>query len=999
VLILFVITNISLKAQTYYFDKYDVRDGIAQSKVNTVVQDKSGFLWIGTGIGVSKFDGSTFQNYSSDHGLSENGVKSIFIDSKGILWFGHLGGGVSRYDGFTFQKIDLLQLKISQDITSIIEDDKGKLWFSTAGDGVFRIDNPQQSDSKKFIFQKYKGKETVSSMVFSIQKSKDNILYFVTDLGLKTYNSNKNSFDFYKNDQIPGYFQITCLYEDSHSNLWFGTYNGGLYKFDVKTNHTKRFDVMKDGLVSNWISTISGDRSGKIWVGSWGDGISVIENDLVVQKFNLKNGLHDNKILAIEEDREGNILIGTNESGLLIYKGKRFTSFSKSDGLINDQVWAITKDVNGHIWFGTNEGISVFNPQTKKTVSYTSENSNIASKQIRFLKSDKNGNVWIGTNDNGLQRYHVQKNMFIYDNLINNYFPSQNSLVSALEVDKNNNLWVGTTDGLIYYEVLQEKISTFSQGNGLEGNDISLIFCDSNNEIWVGSKRKGLVKIVFGKITKLNLKEHFTPNCMAEEKDGKLWIGTEDRGIIVIKHGKILKRLNTNDGLLSNNVLTLEVDENDNVFIGTSAGLNKYNQKENKFFVYTEKSGFSGIEVKNHASYKDNEGNIWFGTVNGAIKYSRKDDIPNLLEPITFISRFRVNFKDHPLEKNLVLNYLDRSITFDFGSICLSNTQGIKYMYRLIGADKDWISVIKNQTTVTYSPLPPGKYTFEVKASNNEGIWNAKPVQYSFSIDPPFWKTWWFYTLITVLLILILVSYIKIRERNLIAEKTKLEEKVIERTAEVVKEKEKSEVLLLNTLPIKVVNELKMYGKSEPESFDNVTVCFSDLCDFTNISSRLETTELINELNELFTSFDDILVKHNSERIKTIGDSYMAVCGLPEKDIDHALNMARSAIDMREYLIERSKTNDIKWKMRIGLHSGKVTGGIVGIKKYIYDIFGDTVNTASRMESNSEPMKINCSETTYNFLKDKFRFTEREAISVKGKGSMKMYFLEEEIRG
>ena len=249
----------------------------------------------------------------------------------------------------------------------------------------------------------------------------------------------------------------------------------------------------------------------------------------------------------------------------------------------------------------------------------------------------------------------------------------------------------------------------------------------------------------------------------------------------------------------------------------------------------------------------------------------------------------------------------------------------------------------------------------------------------------------------TLVIITSLISYIKIRERNLIKEKKILEDKVIERTAEVVKEKEKSEALLLNTLPVKVVNELKLYGKTEPESFDNVTVYFSDICTFTDISAGLDPHVTIDELNDLFTAFDDIMIKHKCERIKTIGDAYMAVCGLPEKDENHALNIARAAIEIRKYLEDRAATHEIKWRVRIGLNSGKVTGGIVGVRKYLYDIFGDTVNTASRMESNSEPMRINCSETTYKILQDKFRFTNREATIVKGKGEMKMYFIEDEL--
>jgi len=235
------------------------------------------------------------------------------------------------------------------------------------------------------------------------------------------------------------------------------------------------------------------------------------------------------------------------------------------------------------------------------------------------------------------------------------------------------------------------------------------------------------------------------------------------------------------------------------------------------------------------------------------------------------------------------------------------------------------------------------------------------------------------------------------REKQKILEnqKEKLEIMVDERTAELALAKEKTEELLLNTLPLKVVNELKENGKSEPESFENVTVYFSDIVGFTNISSTLDPKTLIHELNEIFTAFDDIMTKNDCERIKTIGDAYLAVSGMPKENIHHAENMMNAAIEIRDFLEKRNLNSKVEWKTRIGIHTGKVVGGIVGVRKYIYDVFGDTINTASRMESNSEPMRINVSETTYAILKDKYNFIEREIITVKGKGSMQMFFLDD----
>ena len=226
-------------------------------------------------------------------------------------------------------------------------------------------------------------------------------------------------------------------------------------------------------------------------------------------------------------------------------------------------------------------------------------------------------------------------------------------------------------------------------------------------------------------------------------------------------------------------------------------------------------------------------------------------------------------------------------------------------------------------------------------------------------------------------------------------ERIELQNKRISEAYDIIKqEKEKSDRLLLNILPAKVADDLKRTGQTIPESFPDVTVLFSDLVGFTRLASVLDPKALIDELNDIFTAFDNVIEKHGCERMKTIGDAYLAVCGIPEANENHAENIARSAIGIRDYMKDRNKRSKMKWGIRIGIHTGKVVGGVVGVKKYIYDVFGDTINTASRMESNSEPMKINVSETTHQILKHKYVFLLRELVDVKGKGRMKMYFLE-----
>lgn len=210
-------------------------------------------------------------------------------------------------------------------------------------------------------------------------------------------------------------------------------------------------------------------------------------------------------------------------------------------------------------------------------------------------------------------------------------------------------------------------------------------------------------------------------------------------------------------------------------------------------------------------------------------------------------------------------------------------------------------------------------------------------------------------------------------------------------------ERDKSERLLLNILPARVAEELKESGTTQPQSFEAVTVLFSDIVGFTRMSSGLSPQTLIADLNEMFTRFDEIVDTHGCERIKTIGDAYLAVCGMPVPDDRHAEKMAEAAVDILRYMEDRNRQGDRQWQIRIGMHSGRLVGGVVGVKKYIYDVFGDTINTASRMETLSEPMRINVSEVTRNLLGAKYRYEDRAPVDVKGKGMMKMFFLDPDL--
>ena len=217
---------------------------------------------------------------------------------------------------------------------------------------------------------------------------------------------------------------------------------------------------------------------------------------------------------------------------------------------------------------------------------------------------------------------------------------------------------------------------------------------------------------------------------------------------------------------------------------------------------------------------------------------------------------------------------------------------------------------------------------------------------------------------------------------------------ILELKENIEVEKERSEKLLLNVLPPKVAQELKETGKAEPVSFEEVSSLFADIMGFTEMASQMEPKALINELNEIFTAFDRIAQRNGCVRIKTIGDAYLSVCGMPERDERHAERIVASAVEMIQFLAKRNSTAQYVWRVRIGAHTGKVVGGVVGVEKYIYDVFGDTINTTSRLEQSSEPMRITVSEEMRRLTCGKFHFAERGEISLKGKGAVKAFYVE-----
>lgn len=773
----------STYGQQLYFDQFSVSDGLAQSTVYKIIQDKNDIYWMGTLEGVSSFDGVVFTNYSAENGLADNGVRAIYEDHQGNIWFGHTGGGVSRYNGANFEVLPRQDVFLGSDITSILQDSAGHLWFTTDGSGVIKILNPEASLATIDLVQ-YSGRE-LSDRVFGSHIDKNDQIFFITDINVKYYNADSSRFDNLILNGIPQYYITTCIHVDNKGRFWFGKHNGGLYRYDPERDDSEMFDLVKAGLKSNWVSTLFEDNNGDIWAGTWEGGLARVDSENNVSLFSNANGLPGMKIWSIIQDREGNILIGTNENGLCVYKGGHFISYFKEDGLINSQVWSVLQTSDGNFWFGTNEGISILERDSSgesfKDYSY------LKGERIGYLKEDNYGTMWIGTLNSGVSSFD-RSGDHIFNARINNGL-SQNQ-VTAMEIDSENNLWVGSLDGLFFYEIDDKKLTRLSQENGLKGNSISAVFVDSKGRIWVGAVGEGITMISGSDFVQIDMGFDFTPRCFTEDHQGMIWIGTEGRGLLQYNPDEmdIIHSFTVEDGLLTNVVNQLSCDGSNNIYVGTNKGLNIYVRGEERLYSYTARSGFVGIETKANASFIDVDGNIWFGTVKGVTRYNPSEEVRKRNEPLTHITAIEVNHKAHPLTDDLILSYKQNSVIFEYRCITL-NPDAVQYKIMLDGVDNEWREQ-DTQTRATYSALRHGRYTFQVKAKSSSGVWNQEPVSLNFVIKPPFYLTWYFILAAIFAVGLIIFTYIKIRERALRRENSILEEKVRDRTAIVVAQKE-----------------------------------------------------------------------------------------------------------------------------------------------------------------------------------------------------------------
>lgn len=804
--ILFTVIFRFLNAQTLNLNQFGIEEGLPQSSVYTMLQGRDGSIWVGTMNGVSKYSGLNFENFSTKNGLAENRVISSCQDKAGNIWFGHRSGGITKYDIQLkqFSEITPGSFKISKTISCIVEDKNGVIWFGTNGEGLLSCDNGKYT---KYTVENGLPDNHINALMID----KEGQLWIGTEKGISIHGTTFSPFD----KKIPS-SSIKCFLQDTEGNIWIGTSDNGIIRMDARHENMKVFNT-SSGLASNNTRVIFQALNGSIFIGTNSDGISKfiprLENTNykgpLFSTISTQHGLSNDHIFSIMQDREKNIWIGT-QLNLNQYFDEQFEIFGENDGLKNSLVWSVIQDKNENFWIGTEGGLVKFIPDIhKKTTGERLINVSSNSSYVFTPKTGKNnevlntnalcedvkGYIWYTDFGRGVTRLNPTTNE-------SKHYTKENGLpvneIYAIKNDKNGNVWIGTNKGgVLKFDINTEKFTGYTTKDGLGSDQVYTIYCDSKNRIWfgcLGGKLSVLDEQQGGTIRTFSEKEGYPCNftlCITEDQKGNMWFGAFDQGIYKFD-GHTFKNYSSKQGLSSDTPFLLMCDDDEHLWIGTGLGIDRLDFKDETIKHYEKQDGFLGIEINPNATLKDKEGNLWFGSIVGLVKYNAKLAKKNLVEAITSIKDPRIFFQEAALPEDHVYSWNQNHVTFDFVGTSLTNPKRVKYRYMLDGVDADWSPVVK-ENSVTYPNLDPGVYTFKVRSSNSDGVWNKDPVTFRFEISAPFWKKTWFYAVLASGILICAFVYVQVRERRLRRENLILEKRVAERTIIISKQKDEIE--------------------------------------------------------------------------------------------------------------------------------------------------------------------------------------------------------------
>ncbi|MDQ3109830.1 MAG: histidine kinase [Bacteroidota bacterium] len=744
--------SFSARAQSFNFRNYSVDDGLPFVQVYTIYQDSKGYLWSGGYGGLSRFDGKTFTNFSPRNGLPNYWVTSIMEDIRGDLWVGTIKGA-SRYKDGEFENFTVKDGLPGNYVNCLLRDERDVLWVGTAN-GVCR------HNGEKFLSFGNEGPGD-KSILCLYQEPNTARIWMGTTNGVYVFANNK--FTFYA---LPAGINsaVTAISQDMQGRILAGS-NDGLLRLE---NGHFGLILTPAGIDMPAVSSMITDRDGITWIGA-NNGLFSFDGQTFTP-YRVSPDVNASTVGCLYIDYESSLWLGTHR-GLFRFRGNGFTSYGEQDGLTSPFIFGITKDTEGNIWScSQNKGLFKYDPTTTSGNAFTiiNKSKGLPSDITYAAITMPNGDLFFGS-AGGLTK--ISKGVMTNYNRKDGLYCDS---VNCFMIDHSGRLWMAGGKTL----TIMEKDGSFT---GLEVTsapgekfDIWALHEDRTGKIWIGSYPTGLFSYDGQTFTDEKKKLNLSPDDyfqICEDKDGRIYFGT--LGGVFIYDGKSLDSLTVIDGLSSELIYCMVMDnKTEHLWIGTNQGLSRFDvlsyrkNKSKNITTYGEEEGFTGVESNSNGTYLDESGQIWFGTVNGLIRYSPENFRNNPAYAKTSITGMRLFYNDTLLTADQELGYADNNISFEYVGICLTNPSKVRYRYKLSGWETEYSPPTPDRVA-RYSNLPPGKYIFNVISCNNEGLWTPEPASFSFVIQTPVWKRPWFWLLLTCIAIFILSASIVYRIRQI----------------------------------------------------------------------------------------------------------------------------------------------------------------------------------------------------------------------------------------
>ncbi len=964
-------------------------DGLPGNTVTDIIQNSGSYIYIGTYDGLVRFDGFEFTilNKNTVDNFDCVSARVVFEDTKGVLWIGSNDEGVARIDGDNITMFTTENGLPNNSIRDIIEDKQGNIWIGTAS----------------------------------------GVTYFTADGSFHT----PDGLSDIENEHI----LVVNMYCDTAGRVWLATSKkGGIYYFaSGKFSHYAALDNFSN----HTISSIGQNSTGDLVFGISNLG-AVLIKDGQPQTFPEDEFFSISTPNEIYKDKSGNLWFATDK-GVFLFKGNSFSHYSTDNGLTDNTVNHILEDREGNIWFATDRG-------GVEKLSIGKFRTHNLTFSVNAICEDKSGFIWIGT-DNGLLCMKDGTDISEKEEICS---MTQGVRIRHVCTASNGDLLVSCYSKYGQIRKTKTGIKYWTSEDGLSGDKVRVCLEDTDKNLWVGTTTGLSIIKPDGTIENFSHSHELTNNyimCLFQDNNENIWVGTDGGGIFVVSKDQIIQTFGTSSGLSGNVIFKVFQDENNNMWICTGSGISRYNgssfdnfnastglgtdsafqilidytgtawmtsnrgisslpftdfdrlaKKEIKMLdprFYTKNDGLkTGGITSTSLSMRDSLGRLYFTLIDGfavydPIKTSSNQTVPGIHIESIVVDNKKQNIADD--ETAFIFTPGVKRIDINYTGLSFVSSELIRFKHKLEGFDKDY-SDLSNQRTVSYTNLKPGTYTFKVTAANSDGLWNETPASLTFRIKPFFYQVFWFWLLVFFIVAVIIIIIVKAREKRLMVKQLQLETMIQMKTVDLEIEKDNSDRLLKNILPDSIAARLKenQFGdQTIADKFDDVTVLFADIVGFTKTTSNHTADEIVAALNDLFTRFDLRAKKMGVEKIKTIGDAYMAVCGLPNPVKDHAATMIKFAKGMYKDLAEYNKTAKIPFQIRIGINCGPVVAGVIGKTKFIYDLWGDTVNVASRMESICTPGHIMVTESVKAHLTNQITIDNENEYEVKGKGKMK----------